>query len=282
MFSLRSIFERFRLKILGTFGLLLVENVFIVAQPFVFGIAINDLLTGSIVGVIHAVLLYAGSLVLGVGRRIYDTRAYSSIYAVIAPETVQLQKEHGASTSAVVARSGLVRELVDFFETNLTQGFTSLIRVLGSMVMLYILDFRLFIGCMVALGLTYVIYTFSERGIFEANRIFNNELEEQVRLISAGEPLAIVKHFKTLAYWQVKLSDREAINFGLIEAIIIALAVFSLFIAVQGNDPTPGGIFSTLSYVLEFAEGVYILPWVFQQFIRLKEISLRLETRPQE
>ncbi len=278
MFSLKSIYSRFRRKILGTLGLLLIENVFMVAQPFVFGTAINDLLAGSTRGVIYAVLLYTAGLLLGTGRRMYDTRAYGLIYATLGPEAIQQQRENGVSDSAIVTRSGLVKELVDFFENDLTQGFTSAVGALGAVVMLFILDYRLFIGCVVAMGLVYVIYALSEKGIFRGNRMYNDELETQVNVIAAGEPVAIVKHFKALARYMVQLSDREAINFGLVEAIIVALAIFSLFIAVQGDGPTPGGIFSTLSYVLEFGDGVYILPWVFQQFIRLKEITLRLET----
>ncbi|KAA3646287.1 MAG: hypothetical protein DWQ07_08685 [Chloroflexi bacterium] len=279
MFSLKKIFKRFRLKILGTFGLLLVENILIVAQPFVFGLAINDLLAGSMRGVFYVIALYTGSLLTGVGRRMYDTRAYGSIYAAIAPETVQFQKEQNTPTSAIVTRSGLVKELVDFFENDLTQGVTSVVGVLGAMVMLFILDFRLLIGCIMAVVLIYLIYMFSEKRIFKDNQAYNDTLEEQVNVITKGQPLAIAKHFKTLTRWQIKLSDREAKNFGLIEAIIFALVIFSLFVAVQGDNPTAGGIFATLAYILEFGEGVYILPFIFQQFIRLKEISSRLETQ---
>ncbi len=43
------------------------------------------------------------------------TRAYTAIYTAVASATIEHQREKGVSTSAIVTRSNLVRELVDFF-----------------------------------------------------------------------------------------------------------------------------------------------------------------------
>jgi hypothetical protein len=44
-------------------------------------------------------------------------------------------------------------------------------------------------------------------------------------------------------------------------------------------EPTPGGIFATLAYVREFALGIYVLSWLYQQVIRLREITSRLSAQ---
>ena len=276
-FSLRHIFRRFKGKIVITFALLLLENLVAVLQPLVIGIAINDLLAQSLRGTAFFVGLYVSGLVIGVGRRMYDTRAYTSVYTAVASDTVEHQREQGVSTSAIVTRSNLVRELVDFFEHDLPQGFTSTIGVLGATVMLAVFDWRLFAGCLVAMGVIYLIYRLSEKRIFRFNQHLNDELEQQVDVITRSPRPLIFAHFKTLARWRVKLSDTESVNFGLIDLALFALVIFALFVSVQGANPTPGGIFSVLAYVLEFAEGVYVLPIIFQQMIRLREISQRLQ-----
>jgi ABC-type multidrug transport system fused ATPase/permease subunit len=277
-FSLQGIFRRFRWKILVTFGLLLIENSLSVVEPYLLGIAINDLLSGVIRGVIYVIVLEFGKLLLGVGRRMYDTRTYSAVYASLAPETVEYQKAQNTPLSAIVARSQLVKELVDFFEHDLTQGFSSLIAAIGAVMMLLVLDIRLFWGCLAAILSIGLVYALSEKRIFRFNQALNDEQERQVDIITHQTQFAVIKHFRTLARWYVKLSDLEAINFGLIELILTALVLFSLFIAVDVENPSPGSIFAVVSYVLEFVEGVFVLPWIFQQFIRLKEITQRLHS----
>ena len=276
-FSLGGIFRRFCGKIVVTFGLLFFENCLTVVEPWLFGLAINDLLGGSTRGMLYVIGLELGKLILGVGRRMYDTRAYAAIYVSLAPETVEYQKAKGAPLSAVIARSQLVKELVDFFENYLTQGATSLLTSIGAVVMLLVLDIRLFWGSLVSILLIGLVYAFSEKRIFRFNRALNDEQEEQVDIISQQPQPAVIKHFRILARWYVRLSDLEAINFGIIELILTALVLFSLFIAVDVDNPSPGSIFAVVSYVLEFAEGVFVLPWIFQQFVRLKEITQRLQ-----
>jgi len=275
-FSLQHIFRRFKGKIVITFALLLLENLAAVLQPLVIGMAINDLLDQSLRGITFFVVLYIIGLIIGVGRRMYDTRAYTSIYTAVASDTVEHQRGQGVATSAIVTRSNLVKELVDFFEHDLPQGFSSAIGVVGATIMLAIIDWRLFLGCLVAIAVIYLIYHISEKPIFRFNQKLNDELEQQVDVITRSPRPSILAHFSNLAKWRIKLSDTESVNFGLIDLALFALVIFALFISVQGANPTPGGIFSVLAYVLEFAEGVYVLPFIFQQMIRLSEISSRL------
>jgi len=277
-FSIRHIFRQFKGKIGITFVLLLFENLVAVLQPLVIGIAINDLLAQSMRGTAFFVGLYVSGLLIGVGRRMYDTRAYTSIYTAVATDTIEQQRAQEVSTSAIVTRSSLVRELVDFFETDLPQGFTSTVGILGATVMLALFDWRLFVGCLVAIGVIYLIYCLSEAHIFRLNQHLNDELEQQVDVITRGPRPTIFAHFNSLARWRIKLSDTESVNFGLIDLVLFALVIFALFVSVQGANPTPGAIFSVLAYVLEFAEGVYVLPFIFQQMIRLREISQRIQT----
>ena len=274
---LLTIFRRFWQRITLTFSLLTLENIVNVLQPWVIGLAINDLLAGQWSGVMLLSGLELSRLIIGTLRRLLDTRAYSSIYATLAPEIVAEQRAKGTPESAIVTRSNLVEELVQFFENDLPYGFTSAVQILGAVVMLYIFDWRLFLGCLVAIGIIGIIYKLTEGRIFRLNTELNDELEHQVEIVSKRPQLAVVKHFKRLRGWQVRLSDIESVNFALFEVVLFALIIFALFISAQGDSVTPGSIFSILSYVLEFAEGVFILPIIFQQLIRLREIGMRLQ-----
>ena len=276
-FSLSRLFRRFRGPLLLTVGLLLLENALSVVQPFVFGLAINDLLSQSLRGTLWIVVLSLAKLMVATGRRFYDTRVYSQIYRTVATETIQQQQRQDAPLSAIATRGTLVQELIDFFELHVSAGFTAFVSVVGAVLMLLLYNGSLFGGCLVATALIYLVFQRSEKRTFRLNRDFNNELEQQVNVLKTGSKGAIAQHFQRLTSYRIHLSDLEAINFGISELLLLGLVIFALFTAATGKNPSPGSIFAVLSYVFEFAEGIYALPLIFQQLIRIREISQRLE-----
>lgn len=275
-FSIISIFKQYKLKISLTFLLLVLENVAKVLQPLVLGIAINDLISGSNEGLWYFSGLYIAGFIIGTIRRYYDTRAYTSIYTNVASDIAKIQNEKNIDISTIGARSALVKELVDFFEHDVTQAFTSAISVIGALIMLALFDWWVFGGCLVTMLLIVLIYSFSTKKIYSYNTSLNDELENRIAILEKRQQDGIFSHFKNIAKWLVKMSDLETINFSLIEIILFGLAIYTLYAAASAVDATAGGIFSALTYVLEFSGGVFMLPIIFQQVIRLREISSRL------
>lgn len=276
-YSIKSIFLTYKWKISLTFLLLILENAFKVIQPFVLGVAINDLLNKSEKGLVTFGVLYLAGFIVGVIRRYYDTRAYTSIYTNIATEIAEIQNSKQVNVSSIAARSALVKELVDFFEQDITQGFTSVISVIGALVMLLIFDKWIFVCCLITIVLIVLIYTLSNAKIYAFNIGLNDELEHRITVLESRDSKGIRKHFGGISNWLVKLSDLETLNFGIIEIVLFFLAVFALYLAASAEAATAGGIFSVITYVMEFSQGVFMLPFIYQQVIRLKEISSRLK-----
>lgn len=277
-FSIKSIFKKYKWKISLTFLLLVLENIAKVLQPLVLGIAINDLINGKNHGLWLFCILYLVGFIIGTIRRYYDTRAYTSIYTNVASEIAKKQNEKEVEVSAIAARSALVKELVDFFEYDVTQAFTSAISVVGALIMLALFDCWIFGGCLIAILIIILIYALSAKHIYNFNIGLNDELENRITVLEKREQTGIFLHFKNIAKWLVKMSDMETINFSIIEIVLFALAIFALYASASTVDATAGGIFSVLTYVLEFSGGVFMLPIIFQQIIRLKEISSRLKS----
>lgn len=277
-YSLSSIFKRFKWKISITFSLLVLENIFKVLQPFVLGIAINDLINQKNDGLWIFCILYGVSFFIGLIRRYYDTRAYTSIYTVVASEIADIQNQKDVSVSTIAARSSLIKELVDFFEYDITQAFTSLISVVGALIMLALFDWWLFAACILTILIIFSIYTLSNKKIYNFNIGLNDELEHRITILEKREQNGIVRHFKNISKWMVKMSDLETLNFGIIEVVLFVLAIFALYVSASAIDATAGSIFSIITYILEFSNGIFMLPIVFQQLIRLQEISTRLKS----
>lgn len=277
-FSILAIFRRFKLKISLTFLLLVLENLAKVLQPFVLGMAINDLIAGKNDGLWMFCGLYLASFIIGTIRRYYDTRAYTSIYTAVASEIANEQNKKEIPISTISARSALVKELVDFFEHDVTQGFTALIGVVGALVMLALFNWWVFAGCLITILIIIFIYWLSNKKIYAYNIGLNDELEHRINVLESRQASSISAHFKNISRWMVKLSDLETLNFSIIEVLLFLLAIYTLYTSASAENATAGEIFSALTYVLEFSGGVFMLPIIFQQVIRLREISSRLKT----
>jgi len=275
--TLSVIFQRFTGKILFTLGLLSLENILMIAMPFLLGLAIDGLLAGDKqpLYLLAAVLIL--STILGTARRFYDTRVYSHIAARLAREVAEKQLARQSSVSKVNTRVEMVSELVDFFEYELVESFNAVIKLVGTLVMLGFFHINLLLTALACTAFIVVIYLISGTRYFNLNRALNDQHEQQVDILTAGQRPSLFRHFTAMARSKVRLSDIEALNFGGVFILISLLIVINLVLASEVVGITTGGLFSVLTYTWEFAEVAIVLPLVYQQWVRSKEISTRLE-----
>ena len=273
--SLEYLLKRFRLKIACTFFLVVLDATIFLLFPLFLGFAINDLLIGEYTSLIYFALLGLASLVIGAGRRFFDTRIYASIYETISSEFVESERQKDSPVSKTSARVGLLNELVEFLEESFPLLVMNLVGLFGTLVILYYLNLAIFAGCLVVMVVIIVVYSLTTRKTINFNKNYNDVLEEQVDRI-ADKKYRIRPHFRSLMKWSIGLSDLETINFSIIWFFMILLLLFSLVSTVDAGIVEYGTIFSILLYVFDYMENSMNLPLYYQQLIRLKEISDRI------
>ena len=270
--TLSGIWSTYRLRIVGTMSLLTVERALGVAIPFVLGIAINDLIAGNFRGIWWMVGLQLTRLAIGVVRRLYDTRVYAGIYTDVANQTAR--RTHTA-VSRRAARLGLARELIDFFEWELPELVAAFIGMAGAFGMLiYMLPSVGAVSIVVGILIGFV-FAISSRRMFSLNKVLNNELERQVTMLESGKDFLRRRHLGRLAKWRIHLSDLEATNFAIAEFMLGALIIGAVVITVRAGLSV-GEVFAILTYLIDLAENLLVLPWTYQQSIRAREIGGRI------
>lgn len=270
--TLAGIWSTYRPRIAGTLSLLAVERLLGVAVPFVLGVAINDLIAGSLRGVWWLVALELTALLIGTGRRLYDSRVYAGIYSDVADNTAQ---RTDLSVSRRAARLGLARELVDFFEWELPELLAALVGILGALTMLIYLLPSVGALSIVAGLLVAVVFVLSRGRMFNLNKLLNNELERQVTMLESGRAFLRWRHLSRLARWRIHLSDLEAVNFAIAELLLSALIIGAVVVTVR-TGLSVGEVFAVLTYLIGLAENLIVLPWTYQQSIRAHEIGGRI------
>lgn len=266
--------NKYRLGI--TYLLFSVEMAGSLLKPFFLGEAVNDLLRGGNQGLLVFLAVHLAWLIVGTLRMRYDTRTYSSIYNDIIVQFLSRKKKD--NISKLSALSSLSREYTDFLEYDLIYILEAFYNILGSLILIYFYDKQVIFICLAVLvPIVFISRFYGQRmGILTQNK--NNELERQVEVISTFNPIEIKKHYDLLRKWQVKISDQQAFNFGVMEIFVLLLLGAALIVSTRYNAQTlnAGEIIGFYFYILKFASGLDTIPYITEKYATLKDITKRI------
>ncbi len=274
--TLGKIAAHYRGRVAITWILLLGESLLILLFPLAIGISVDSLINDSYEGVYFLASLCVLVMVFGAGRRFYDTRAYAVIFRELAASMVGRHATAGESTSAQSARVALLHEIVDFFENTVPELLGGVVAFVGVLIILGTIDAAIAGLCLVVSVLVIIVYWFSERRIFRYNAAENDELERRVTVLESGEPQALEHHLKQMVHWRIRLSDLETLNFSAVWMLLATLIVASTVLVNSNADISYGKKVTSIMYVFQYLEVVMGFPLIFQQVIRLREITRRL------
>ena len=280
---LRKLMQKHRTQLVFTYVLFSLEMLGALLRPFFLGEAVNDLMKGSYRGLIILSGVHMAWLIIGTLRHRYDTRTYSAIYTSLVTRFLSRRIDQSA-VSKLSAHSTLAREFVDFLEYDLVYVIEAVYNLLGSIILLYFYDRSVVLLCLAILfpvvGISYVYGKRMKR----LNRLKNDELEQQVDIISSGNKKAIFNHFNNLRHWQVRISDQEAWNFGIMELMVMVVIGISLLITntVSGNTILAGSLIGIYTYILKFVSGLDTIPYTVQRLSSLNDITRRIELQAED
>jgi len=271
---LRTLLRRFAGRYALTVLLVIVEAAAWVFFPLVIGRAIDSVLADSARGLYELGGLGAFAMGIAVVRRLVDSRAYASIYTQLGEEMVARDAEGSASTKT--ARLDMLKEIVEFFENSIPQLIVSVLGLVGTVLILWTLNLPIFLGCLLVIGATVTLYALTGKLTTGYNAGLNDEHERRVDVVRSNSPARVARHLRRMMRWNVKLSDLEAANFGVNWLFMVGLLVYSVASAAE-RTVDYGTVFAIVMYVFQFMESTMAIPFHYQQWLRLREISGRLE-----
>lgn len=272
--SLSSLARVFWRPISLTWILTLLETALLVALPLLIGRAIDGLLSSDSTPFLFLLGIMAALLFVAVGRRIYDTRVYGTIGFELGTELVS--RSNSGSVSAVNAHLDMSSELVQFLELELPQLMGALINLIFAVTVLLFFHGILALSVVVSITVLLLIYGVFSSRFFSLNRAVNQQTEHQVTVLAAGSEPGLLNHLAILRQQAVRLSDTEALVYGLIFLVLMSMLGFNLWFAATQIGATPGQIFSIVTYSLNLMESAVVLPATLQSYTRLSEITERI------
>ena len=276
---LKSIMLQYKYRLLLTYSLFSVEMLGLLLRPYFLGKAVDDLLEGSYKGLIYLAATHLLWLVAGTIRHMYDTRTYSAIYTALVTRLLA-RKYQNSNISKLSAHSTLAREFIDFLEFDLNYVVEAGYNIAGSLIMLFFYDKMVVVICLAILIPVMVISYFYGKRMKRLNQLKNDELEKQVEVISTRNTKKINLHYANLRKWQIKISDKEAWNFGVMELMVLIVIITSLLITTGNRWQEgflAGDIIGIYNYILKFVGGLDTIPYTVQRLSSLKDITRRVE-----
>lgn len=247
-------------------------------RPFFLGMAINDLMKGSYEGLIFLSAAHFLTLSVGTLRHMYDTRTYSAIYVSLVTKFLS-RRIYQKDVSKLSAHSTLAREFVDFLEFDLVYVIEAAYNILGSLVLMFFYDAKVVMLCLAVLVPVVLTSKLYGKKMKQLNRSKNDELENQVDVISHGNTRELKKHYNSLRFWQIKISDQEAFNYGFMELLVMVVLGTSLLLTYKtsGTAILAGNVVGIFFYVTNFAKGLETIPYMVQRLTSLSDITRRIE-----
>ena len=192
-----------------TWALTLFETFILVSLPLLIGYPIDGLLAGDWSPFFWLCGAMVILIVVSVGRRLYDTRAYGRMRVELGAAVVE--KSQNIPVSTTNARLAMSRELITFLESEAPIVIIALLQIIVSMAILYSFHGLLAATAGGATLLALAIYGIASGRFFRLNGNLNAQAEEQVSVLEGGV--------------------REAIVYGLIFIVLLSMLSTNLWFA---------------------------------------------------
>jgi ABC-type multidrug transport system fused ATPase/permease subunit len=275
---LKSLMLKHRSQLVLTYILFSLEMLGGLLRPFFLGMAINDLMKGRYEGLIILSVAHVITLSVGTLRHMYDTRTYSAIYVSLVTKFLS-RRIYQKDISKLSAHSTLAREFVDFLEFDLVYVIEAAYNLLGSLILMFFYDAKVVGLCLAVLVPVVLLSRLYGNKMKRLNKVKNDELEQQVDVISTGNTKELKKHYNNLRFWQIKISDQEAFNYGFMELLVMIVLGASLLLTYKtsGAAILAGNVVGIFFYVTNFAKGLETIPYTVQRLTSLSDITRRIE-----
>ncbi len=275
---LMRIIRRYPGRLSLTGGLVVAENALELLYPLAAGIAIDAVISGDLAMALAMVAVIFGLWVIGAVREAVDSRVYAGIYANLAGDVIDAERRGGIAATTTIVHTNLTRQFVDFFEVQVPVFATALVSILGSVIMLLILNTK--IG-LVALALMVLSAVLARRYMRISECIaeyLHDRQETEPQTVTSGSKTRVERHFRVLAGRRVQLSDMEASAY-LFVGFVAASLFGALFWMLTGQDGVTGGtLYVLMSYIWTFALNLDRMPEHLQALGKVRDLGRRIDT----
>ena len=108
-------------------------------------------------------------------------------------------------------------------------------------------------------------------------KLVNDKYEEQLETIETKQVPDIQLYMNEVRLLNIKKSNLEAYNFGLLELFVFVMIMVSIYVICKTPNINYGDIVATYGYILRFAYSFDFIPHLTERLASMNDIQDRLE-----
>jgi len=275
--ALNNLLKEHRLTILDVVILSVIESVLFVAQFYFIGNAVNDLLKDSWNGIYVLITLFLAKILVSYIKQRRIGKTYKKLYDQLIVEAIGRPLSKGEDIETLAPKSTFIYTMSDFFKGDLIKGFETIVRLLLVLVALFILNKMIFLVALVLAIIVFLLYFVRKRKTVMLSRDMADELVKEHQILKTGKTDILFEHHKKLEKLDNDILGISALNLSIIEFLSFAFLIIAIVILVRTDGGNALGTFFTmLYYVMAFTEAMFLLPSVYQNYLKINEISKKV------
>lgn len=269
---LKKISKLFKTQLWLTYTLLIFEFTCQSMSPYLLGKAIDFLLQKQNNMFFLYILCSIIGLLVGVSRRIYDTKVFTGILRDTSVELTREMFNQNIEPTKITVRVDRLGTLVDFFEYQLPQYVKSFVQIIVSAVVLFsnIHHFIWVITLIMTVSLFCSHYA-AEKTSKYLQLIQKQDEIKLHNLINKKSLDEIKGNFSTLQKLHVNKSNIDAVNWGIFDVCFILCELLAIYILTNTVQATVGQITSSLMYINTFTMHFSVFT---HALVRIKELKV--------
>jgi ABC-type multidrug transport system fused ATPase/permease subunit len=286
--TIKKLLKTYKKTLVVILTLIIIENVAWIIEPTVFGNVIDEFINKSytrslrfqehhMLILILWVLLYAINSLSGSFRRRMEPKVYQNMSTDIAINIAEGVKGNKIEASKGAARVQLSEQLITFFQYRIPEIIEQLITILGAVVALTFIDWRISVVCLIVGAPLIVISLIYNKKVSVLQTNLHDNYELVYETFETKNPENVKNVFKEMGGLQRKIGNWSAINFGSLRFVLLIIFIFVLYIAIDLDDFTTGKIYSIVAYLWSFTTTVEYLPDLMESSTSLKDIRSRID-----
>lgn len=276
--KLKEIFKRYWRGILFSYLLVILSNLLFFIYPKVLGDTIDHLINKDYIYIFSIIGIFLGFIITSYISNIYDTRVFARLLKDVSQEEIQKQLDSGVDSGVINGRYGMLSSIISFFENDIPQFISSIISIVGSLVVIFLIDVYMGIGLIISGIITMGISKLIVPKLTEIRKRTNNLNEAQTNILSTRNFIRFIRLTDLKQLLSLRSSFINAIFFALIQIVAYGTVSVLILYYIMNIDITVGSTFSTYRYLFEFCGSITVLPNLISNVINLKDVMNRFES----
>lgn len=216
-------------------------------QPYLIGMAVDALLGNHPAGFYWFVAFSGTACVIGLMRRMVDTRTFSYIWERRAVASINNMIKNGVAPSSIISRGHLQTTYGDFLEYTMPTIVSATIDVITSVVMLWLIIPHITAVTIPCMAMLFYIQIKASQAFMHLDRQRQQASEACDSSIVNCDTDNVVRSYAVVPEIMIKRSDLEAVIWAFSDVLSLVVSAF-MIMALTTEKHSVGDIISSVTY----------------------------------